>query len=271
MSERPTVQPTDPDSSLIETSAGSIAVAEEGPGNGAAVLCVHGIPGSSRDFRYLAPLLARRMRVVRAEMPGFGASPPGSVASVAGWGRVLLAVAEALGLDRPVLLGHSFGGGAVVQAARAGGGAVAGVALLAPMGARRHAAFAMPPVAYRWIALALRVPPVRPLLLPVIRRGYTSAGLQPPPADDWRIAARHVALLGSVSFADQARAAAEIIAPALLFQAADDRIVQPAITRDLAARLRDARLVEFPDGGHHLVKTRAADVAAAILQRFARD
>ncbi len=271
MSERPTVPPTDPDTTLIETAEGTIAVAEEGPRDAAAVLCVHGIPGSSRDFRYLAPLLARRMRVVRAEMPGFGASPRGAVASVAGWGRVLLAVAEAMSLDRVVLLGHSFGGGAVVQAARSGGRRVAGVVGLAPMGARRHSAFAMPAVAYRWIALAVRVPPLRGVVLPIMRRGYETVGVQPPPAGEWRTAARHLDLLGSVSFAAQARAAAGISAPALLFQAADDRIVQPAITRDLAARLRDARLVEFPDGGHHLVKTRPVEIAAEILGRFASE
>lgn len=271
MSERPTVQPTDPDTTLIETAEGAIAVAEEGPREAAAVLCVHGIPGSARDFRYLAPPLATRMRVVRAEMPGFGGSPLGSVASVAGWGRVLLAVAEAMGLDRVVLLGHSFGGGAVVQAARSGGRRVAGLVGLAPLGARRHAAFAMPPLAYRWIALGMRVAPMRPLLLPIMRRGYEKVGVQPPPAGEWRTAARHLDLLGSVSFADQARAAAEISAPALLFQAADDRVVQPVIARDLAARLRDARLVEFPDGGHHLIKTRPVEIAAEILGRFASE
>ena len=111
MGADPSPRVTDPQPRLVQTSVGGIALTDEGPHGASAILCVHGVPGSSRDWRYLAPLLAPTLRVVRLEMPGFGASPPGADDTIDGWARVTTAVADSLGLERFVLMGHSYGGG----------------------------------------------------------------------------------------------------------------------------------------------------------------
>src|SRR5512140_2568419 len=98
--------PSDPPGRLVETAAGAVAISGEGPSDGLPILCVHGVPGSRRDFRYLAPLLAVRFRVLRVDMPGFGESPAGPDADLAAWAEVLLALPAALGLERFALLAH---------------------------------------------------------------------------------------------------------------------------------------------------------------------
>ncbi len=245
---------------------GTIAVAEEGD-NGPALLCTHGIPGSSRDFRYLSPWLAGRFRVVRVEAPGFGHSPPGPVHSVRDWAAALGAVADALGLARYFLLGHSFGGGPVLHAAAARPGRVLGVALLASIGPRRHRAYGpvAPPV-YRGIARLARWPATRVAVLALGRWGYRRIGLRPPDPGDWQTLHRHMRLVGSIDFAELGSLAARIGGPALVAHCRDDRLVEPCIAEGLVRALPEARLLTFPTGGHFLQKTRAAELAAALCE-----
>jgi pimeloyl-ACP methyl ester carboxylesterase len=257
------VAPTtsDPEPRLVATAVGSLSITEEGEQGGPTVICVHGIPGSARDFRYLAPLLARRWRVVRVEMPGFGASPRSEVDSLEGWATVPLAVADALKVDRPALLAHSFGGGAAILAAGSSH-RVSGLALLASMGARRHRAFTRPRILWRLLTLVAAIPVVGELPTLLARRGYSERGL-PPPATrrDLHLQLR---LVTSVDFSAIGRAAAAVSARCLVAFCEDDRLVEPAIPRELADLLPDARLLGFPDGGHHLQKHRAAEIAAAV-------
>jgi pimeloyl-ACP methyl ester carboxylesterase/membrane protein DedA with SNARE-associated domain len=80
------------------------------------LLCLHGSPGSSRDFLRLAPELATRYRVVAPDLPGFGASerdvPDYSVAAHARYARALL---DQLGAERAHVLGFSMGGGVALE------------------------------------------------------------------------------------------------------------------------------------------------------------
>jgi pimeloyl-ACP methyl ester carboxylesterase len=253
---------TDPEARLVDTRCGAVAVSFEGGEEALPVLCVHGIPGSRRDFRYLAPLLAARLSVLRVEMPGFGETPANGYATVSGWADTLLAVADALGMRRFALLSHSFGGGAVILAAARAGDRLAGAVLLATMGARRHRAFAVPPAVYSVMLGLLRFPPSRPALAALGRMFYRRIRLTPP--DDWRELLLHTSLLASVDFAALGAAARRVAAPALVAHCSDDRMVQPEIVRELAAMLPHGRLVEYPTGGHHLQKTRAADLGAEI-------
>jgi lipase len=80
------------------------------------VVCIHGIGGHGLRFRRLAEeRLAARHRVVAVDLRGCGHStwePPWSFAQHV---DDLLATFSALGLDRPSLVGHSFGGRLVLE------------------------------------------------------------------------------------------------------------------------------------------------------------
>lgn len=98
----------------------------EEAGQGIPLLCLHTAGADSRQYRHLLndEAVTRRFRVIAFDMPYHGRSTP-----PAGWWlkkyllttsdylAVIRAVWQALGLDRPVVLGCSMGGAIVLKAA----------------------------------------------------------------------------------------------------------------------------------------------------------
>ncbi len=84
-----------------------IAVEDEGDGD--AVVCVHGLGGSTNTFTPLMPTLARH-RVIRVDMPGSARSARVEGAlSVARFVDALQSVCARLGIERAHWIGHSLG------------------------------------------------------------------------------------------------------------------------------------------------------------------
>jgi Predicted hydrolases or acyltransferases (alpha/beta hydrolase superfamily) len=89
------------------------------------LLALHGWLDNAGSFALLAPLLARRFRVIALDLPGHGHADhlaPGASYHYLDYVRAVLATADALQLDRYTLLGHSLGAGiaALVAAAMPG-------------------------------------------------------------------------------------------------------------------------------------------------------
>lgn len=91
----------------------------ESAGSGVPLLCLHTAGADSRQFRYLLedPDLTARFRVVAFDMPWHGRSDPPAdwrsrryALTTRTYTATILAVADALELDEPVLLGCSMGG-----------------------------------------------------------------------------------------------------------------------------------------------------------------
>lgn len=257
---------SDPEPHLIDTRLGPIAIAEEGDPEAEAILCVHGVPGSTRDFRYLGPHLAQRLRVIRIDMPGYGHSPAGDVDRVERWSQLPSAVADALGLGRFLLLAHSFGSGPVLLAANTHRDRIDGVALLAGNGPRRHRGMGLPPQVMGVMSLLLEVPLVRDRTYRAGRAVYERLKL-PPPADRHELK-RHLLLIASQRFERIGRWASALQQPAVVAYCRDDKLIEVEIARELAARIRDARVLEFESGGHQVQKNRAREAARAVIERF---
>ncbi len=82
-------------------------------GRGPAVILLHGASGNTRDFTFdLVGRLARRYRVIAFDRPGLGHSEPLHDRGESPLEQAvhLDAAAEALGVRRAVIAGHSFGG-----------------------------------------------------------------------------------------------------------------------------------------------------------------
>mgnify|MGYP000470400354 CR=1 FL=1 len=82
-------------------------------GTGPDVVLIHGASGNTRDFTFdLAQRLAARYRVIVFDRPGLGWSDSAGEAGISPQGQadILREAAHQLGVQRPVIVGHSYGG-----------------------------------------------------------------------------------------------------------------------------------------------------------------
>jgi 2-hydroxymuconate-semialdehyde hydrolase len=105
-------------------SAGGVVTNYHDTGNGRPVLLIHGSgPGVSAwaNWRLTMPTLAQRCRVIAPDMVGFGftPAPAGTIYGKQVWLGHLLALLDALALDRVDIVGNSFGGGLALALAAA--------------------------------------------------------------------------------------------------------------------------------------------------------
>ena len=105
-------------------------VAFERRGRGEPLVLLHGLPGDRRIWRRQLAGLADEFTVMASDSPGSGRSwdPPGSfgVTEVAGW---LLGFIEALDLDRPHVVGLSWGSGVALALYRLAPGVPSSIVL----------------------------------------------------------------------------------------------------------------------------------------------
>src|SRR4051794_40830472 len=91
-------------------------IAYERSGSGSAVVLVHGIAGDASEWSPVIAGLARSFDVIAPDLPGHGSSGrlrgDHSIGAFACWLRDLV---EALDVDRATFVGHSLGGGVVMQ------------------------------------------------------------------------------------------------------------------------------------------------------------
>lgn len=100
-------------------------------GDGTPLLLLHGLSSSARIWDLAAPLLTGRFRVVAADQRSHGLSDrPADGYGFSDTTADTVALIEALALDRPVLVGHSWGASVALTTAAAHAGAVRGVVLV---------------------------------------------------------------------------------------------------------------------------------------------
>lgn len=104
---RPGLPPTE----VRQTRVAGFSIRSEHLGAGEPVVLLHGLSGSSRWWRFTAPILARRFRVHVPELVGFGGSRrPDRQPDIAEMAAVLAQWLDQLDLPRYRLVGHSMGG-----------------------------------------------------------------------------------------------------------------------------------------------------------------
>jgi len=88
-------------------------------GEGQDVILLHGWGGSSKSLAALQEKLATKgFRVYNLDLPGFGLSEfPEKPMHLSDYVELLAEFLTSLGLDRPIIVGHSFGGKVAVKTA----------------------------------------------------------------------------------------------------------------------------------------------------------
>jgi pimeloyl-ACP methyl ester carboxylesterase len=264
--------------------------ARDWAGAGQAVVLLHGLASNARIWDGVAPRLAGAgLRVVALDQRGHGSSDqPDSGYDFASAGRDLEAALAGLGLERPLLVGHSWGANVALQYAADRPGAVAGLALVdgALLGvaewagatreqARRRLApprFAVPLA--DWLARAGRIDPSEPGG-PGWVRDYLRAGVE---VDNHGVArarfrfGNHMQVVDALYDQRPAALYPLVGCPVLLCPAGEDELASTkrgAVGRALDL-LSSANVTWFEDAMHDIPLQRPAELAAE-LARFAEE
>ncbi len=252
--------PSDPALRFLDLPTGRVAYTDEG--EGPCLVAIHGIPGSLRDFRWLARALSSEIRFVRLDMPGFGHTehddPPTSWSELARWA---LEAAYTIAGGPFSLLGHSMGAPQASLIASLAPDAVHKLALVAPVGLRPHRAYRRSPP-FTWMNAALHSQRFGRVSLALIRAAFVRLGF--PRSTPDRDILRSIAVVAEIPFEDHRRAIETMSIPVLAAYADDDPLVEPAIPRELLAACPSGRRLHFDTGGHNLQKTRAIELADAL-------
>lgn len=273
--------PLDPELRQLARPRGVVSYTDEGTSHrdGDAIVMIHGLPGSVRDYRWLESAVResaagslRSVRVVRLDMPGLGGTDVRLAEGhhdVESRARFVLDTLDAMGLERVVLVGHSMGGGVTLAAAalarKRTGVAVVGLCLVASVGNRPHKAYLRMPNP-RPAGLLLKVPGMsrvleRPIYESFVRGGFPAS----TPKNECVQALRCVAALRFESLVAAAHELSLRPLPALVTYADDDPMVEPEVGEALVEAL-SAEELRFAEGGHNIQKTQAVEIADGLVR-----
>ena len=262
-------------SRLLPLGAGRPTIEVLEAGEGAPLVFLHGV-GGVPAWTGVLPLLARDYRVYAPLLPGFGQST----------GLDLIEdqldpffhgfdVLEALGLERPYVVGESMGGWLAAEMAALRPKEIGRLALLAPVGLWRDEA----PVADMFGCMTHE-------MVPYLFHDQSSLPAQQMLAltslfseKDDRSEAQIETLIAMVRGLRTAakflfpipengleRRLSRIKAPTLIVWGAEDRFAAPLYGDIFAAKIPGAKLVKVRHSGHLLALERPEEAAAAVLR-----
>lgn len=249
---------------------GDVTYLQSGPDDASAIVFLHGVGGGARGFLPQLDGLRDRYRVVAWDMPGHGGSTPLELVSVDSLTAALAGFLQTLGLDRPVLVGHSLGGMLVQRLLSLQPGAARAVVL-----AQTSAAFGSQDPA--WGAEFLRVQ------LGPLDAGHGMADLaagmvagmagDDPDPDGLALARECLARTPDSTYRDTVLALPgfdlrdalpRLAVPALVLAGTRDRNAPAAAMERMAARIPGARFVALEGAGHLAHLERPAAFNAAV-------
>lgn len=245
----------------VDFDVNGIKLHAEVSGSGAPLLLMHGWGCDHTTVRSIAATAALTNRVYNIDFPGFGASPePDEVWGVEEYTALVEAFARQEGLERPVLVGHSFGGRvAILMASRT---PVSKVVLVDAAGIKPRRSLAYYYKVYSFKAAkrlanlllgkeraAKRIEAMR------ARRGSSDYSQASP---------KMRAIMSKVVNQDLTDRLSLIKAPTLLIWGENDTATPVADARKMAKLIPDAGLVSFTGCGHYSFLDNPAQFRAVL-------
>jgi pimeloyl-ACP methyl ester carboxylesterase len=275
------------DSRKLETRGGRTKVRVYEGGSGEALVYLHGAGGLLPGDPFLEAL-AQRFHVSAPLLPGYedseGADNLRTMLDVTLWA---FDVIEALGLERPILVGHSMGGMIAAEMAAVCPHDVRRLALVAPAGLWLEShpipdlfatlPFELPPLLFHDPAFGAKLMTGGLLMeggapgkdvdfAALIQRFEDSAFLQAFLLDQ----ARRLGSAGKILFPIPERGLAErlyrVTAKTVLVWGESDRLIPPVYADAFLRLLPQAELVRVPAAGHMAPYERPEAVIAAITR-----
>ena len=251
-------------------------------GSGRPAVLIHGNPGSYQDYTLaVVERLAQSYHVVAFDRPGHGYSERHDSVhtTVEVQARIIRDALQKLAIEKPVLVGHSWGGSLVLAAAIDYANELSGIVLLAPA--------AYPNVPFEWWSLVPHVPLIGEFIVnrltPYIGRTFVRKSLRQAydpqdvqheyveqAAEMWMNPGRVRAcaydertLRASLkSLSERYR---DIELPVVIVTGSADRLLDPnEHAYPLQKTIRNSKLIVLPDTGHQLPQTQPDAVVSAV-------
>ncbi|MDE6628567.1 MAG: alpha/beta hydrolase [Muribaculaceae bacterium] len=218
--------------------------------------CDHTTVGS------IARVASRTHTVYNLDMPGFGASPePAGIWGVDDYTRLVEGFIARLGLERPMLVGHSFGGRvSILLASR--NDSIDAIVLVDAAGIKPKRTFGYYRKVYsfkaaKWLASKLLPAATAARLTDMMRKSRGSS--------DYASASEKMrAIMSRVVNEDLTGRLPLIKAPTLLIWGSDDTATPIADARKMERLIPDAALVEFGGCGHYSFLDNPGQFAAVM-------
>ncbi len=239
-------------------------------GSGTPLVFLHGAGGITADDPFLARL-ATRYRVHAPLLPGYGDSEEcANLRDMLDFTLHTLDVVDALGLEDPILVGHSMGGMIAAEMAAVSPRSVSRLALIAPAGLwlDEH------PIPDVFSTMPYDLPQ---LLFHDVEKGtqLLTAGLALDDPEWLKVFlvqnARQLGMAGKILFPVPDRGLStrlyRIRAKTLLVWGESDRLIAPAYAQAFRKAIRNAELSVIPEAGH-LVTMEKPDAVLAALARL---
>jgi pimeloyl-ACP methyl ester carboxylesterase len=272
-----------PPSTFLDVKGLAVHVRDEGPRDDPTpIVLLHGTGASLHTWDGWTSTLAKERRVIRFDLPAFGLTGPSKdgVYSIERYVETVIAVVDALGVQRFVVAGNSLGGyvawATTVQHPQR-------VERLVLIDAAGH------PLQSQSVPLAFtiaRTPVLNRLMRDVLPRGLVERSLQDVYGDPAKVTPALVDRYFDLATREGNRAALvarfeqtrpgtmtarlrEITAPTLILWGGRDRLIPPDHGTRFADAIRGSRLVVFDALGH---VPQEEDPAATVaeVQRFMR-
>ena len=245
----------------------ALAVPVAGPPGAPALVLGNSLGTSAEVWDRQVPALAEHFRLVRYELPGHGGSGarPGPY-TIAGLGAGVLALLDALGVERAGYCGISLGGMIGMWLAANAPSRIAALGLLCT------AAHLPPAGDWRERAARVRTAGMASISAAVISRWFTPAYAALAPADvagfraglERTDPAGYAGCCEAIADMDLRPDLSAIAAPALVIAGADDPATPPEYGAAIASGIAGARLQVIP-GAAHLAAVSAPDPVTAAL------
>lgn len=279
-----------PQAGKIQSVAGGrIHFTDEGPRDAPAIVMIHGLSGNLHNLTYgLSEELSGQFRVIALDRPGSGYSTRENddLATLPAQADMIVEFLDSLGVEKPVIVGHSLGGAVALAMAMRHPEKVGALALLCPL---THFA-SEPPAVFR--PLVIRSKTLRRLIghtiaVPVgnlTRDKILAAVFSPePPTEDFltrgggALGSRPSTFIGasadlsgvSLTMSDQvARYETALTTPGGVLFGEKDRLLSP----DLHGRSMEAYGLSFEElpGRGHMIPVTAPDECAVFIRRIAK-